>query len=263
MNPEPAITEPPRWSRARWWSMLALIFAFQLALIFWLGARGAVDAIRTAHVPNMRIAGPALDDVLALTDPTLLALPHQQGFAGAAWLVIPRIGANPFVWSDSPSWLPIPIEELGNVFRDYITTNQFGPTVARSPRLPDFTAPEVASWPESQANSTIRLTGDLAQLGLTQPIGLTSWTNSEMLTNSVVQLLVGADGRAVSATLLSTSGLREADQSALEAAIQSRFQPPPQRQGNKSPAARLAWGQMIFEWRTLPPLAGAVTNTQN
>src|SRR3974390_3690043 len=113
MNSEAPIAEPPPWSRARWWSMLALVFPFQLALIFWLGSRGPDYTLRTAHVPNLRIAGPALDDVLALTDPTLFALPHQQGFAGAAWLGIPHIGANPFVWSDSPSWLPLSIEQLG------------------------------------------------------------------------------------------------------------------------------------------------------
>ena len=264
MNPEPQPPEPPRWSRTRWWSMLALVFTFQLALIFWLGARGPVYVSRTARVPNLRIAGPAFDELLALTDPTLFALPHQQGFAGPAWLTIPRIGGNPFVWSDSPSWLPLPVEQLGAVFRDYITSNQFGLQAARSPRLPEFSAPELANWPELPRSSAVRFTGDLARLALiTPPVTLSSWTNSEVLTNSVVQLLVGSDGRPVSVTLLSTSGSKEADQSALTAAIESRFQPPQGRRGGKPSSAALAWGQMIFEWHTVPPPSPTATNNPN
>src|SRR5438046_8779777 len=109
------ITEPRRWSRVRWWSGLVLILTVQLAFIFWLGARGPVDARRTAPVPNLRIAGPALDELLALHDPTLLALPHQQGFAGTAWLTVPRFGAEPFVWFEPPRWLTFPAQELGAV----------------------------------------------------------------------------------------------------------------------------------------------------
>jgi len=231
--------------------MLALILIAQLALIFWLGARGPVYPDRTAPVPGLRIAGPAWDELLALNDPTLFALPHQQGFAGTAWLTVTNFGAEPFIWSEPPRWLTFPIEELGAVFRHYITTNQFGPPEAPSRLEPEFVSPAVSSSRDLPQQSALRLTGGLA---LATPLVLTSWTNSEILTNSVVQVLVGGDGRPVSVTLLSGSGLKEADQEALQQAIRARFQKPAIRAG--TPAERgggLSWGQMIFEWHTAPP----------
>ena len=249
-----ASVEPQRWSRARWWSVLALVCTFQLALIFWLGARGPVYADRTAPVPTLRIAGPAFDELVGLTDPTLFALPHQQGFAGPAWLSVPQIGAAPFVWSEPPSWLPLSLEQLGAVFRAYVATNQFVPPIAPTRREPEFRPPDLIAAPDLPQNSVVRLTGGLAQLGLAGVLSLTSWTNAESLTNSVVQLLVGDDGRPVSVTLLISSGLKEADQWALRQAVQARFQPPTSRPG-LSPRSRggLTWGQMVFEWYTLAP----------
>jgi len=243
--------DPRPWSRFRWWSMLGLIFIAQIAIIFWLGARGPVYASRAAAVPSLRIAGPAWQELLALSDPTLFALPHQQGFAGTAWLTVTNFGAEPFVWSEPPRWLTLPIDELGAVFHHYITTNQFGPPEAPVRLEPEFVPPEVASSLDLPRQSRLRLTGGLT---LAIPLVLTSRTNSEMLTNSVVQVLVGNDGRAVSVTLLSGSGLKEADQAALHEAIRARFQPRAIQAG--TPAERgtgLSWGQMIFEWHTVPP----------
>jgi TonB family protein len=234
--------------------MLALVFTVQLALIFWLGARGPVYAGRPAAVPTLRIAGSALDELLALNDPTLFALPHQQGFAGPAWLTVTNFGADPFVWSEPSRWLQLPLEELGAVFRNYIATNQFNPPAAPSRLEPEFVAPEVSSAFDLPQQSALRLTGGLAELPLSPHIILTSRTNSDILTNSVVQVLVGGDGRPVSVTLLSGSGSKEADQTALQTAVQAHFQLP--AIGSGAPEGRLralTWGQMIFEWHTLPP----------
>jgi hypothetical protein len=234
--------------------MLALVFTVQLALIFWLGARGPLYAERPATVPTLRIAGPAFDELLALNDPTLFALPHQQGFAGPAWLTVTNFGADPFVWSEPSRWLGLPLQELGAVFRNYIATNQFNPPAAPSRLEPEFAGPEVSSALDLPQKSVLRLTGGLAGAPLSPPISLTSWTNSDILTNSVVQLLVGSDGRPVSVTLLSGSGSKEADQTALQLAIRAHFQLPAVRSGSPEALRRaLTWGQMIFEWHTLPP----------
>jgi hypothetical protein len=231
--------------------MLTLIFTVQLALIFWLGARGPVFATRTATVPILRIAGPAFAELLALNDPTLFALPHQQGFAGPAWLTVTNFVAEPFIWSEPPRWLTLPIEELGALFRQYVATNQFGPPEAPSQLEPEFAAPDVSSSLDLPQQSALRLTGGLA---LATPLALTSWTNSEMLTNSVVQVLVGRDGKPVSITLLSGSGMKDADQTALQQGLRARFQLPAIRSGERTQrGAGLTWGQMIFEWHTVPP----------
>jgi hypothetical protein len=231
--------------------MLALIFTAQLALIFWLSARRPVYPRLTAPAPGLRIAGPAWDELLALNDPTLFALPHQQGFAGTAWLTVTNFGAEPFIWSEPPRWLTFPIEELGAAFRHYIATNQFGPPQAPSRLEPEFVSPQISSSRDLRQRSTLRLTSGLA---LATPLVLKSWTNSEILTNSVVQVLVGGDGKPISVNLLSTSGSEEADQEAVRQAIRALFERPPIRAG--TPAERgdgLRWGQIIFEWHTVPP----------
>ena len=73
-----------------------------------------------------------------------------------------------------------------------------------------------------------------------------------MLTNSVVTLWVSASGRPASAaTLLAGSGSVDADQRALQEARQARFERLNVADPT-DPMAGLAWGQLIFEWRTLP-----------
>ena len=231
--------------------MLALILTAQLALIFWLGARTPVPAGRAAPVLGLRIAGPAWQELLALNDPTLFALPHQQGFAGAAWLTVTNFGAEPFIWSEPPRWLTFPIEQLGAAFRQYIATNQFGPPEAPSRLEPEFASPEISRSRDLPQQSSLRLSSGLS---LAKPVRLASWTNSEILSNSVVQVLVGDDGRPVSFTLLSSSGLKAADEAAAQLAMQTRFDKAPIPIG--SPAGHsglLSWGQMIFEWHTVPP----------
>lgn len=262
LNPEPV--EPRSWSRPRWWSMLAIVLCGQLGLIFWLGARGPVTAARAARVPTLRLAGPAFDELVGLTDPTLFALPHQEGFAGPAWLTVHKIAAEPFVWSEPSRWLMLQVEELGATFRTYIATNEFNPPQALSGLTPESAFATQAASLDLPQQSVLHLTGDLAALPLVSALRLTSWTNSEILTNSVVQVLVGTDGRPVSVTLLAGSGSKEADQAALQQALRARFQPGKRAPGPAAGAKRgLAWGQMIFEWHTLPPLpANRVENPQ-
>jgi hypothetical protein len=235
--------------------MLALVFIAQLAIIFWLGARGPIYANGAAAVPGLRIAGPAWHELLALKDPTLFALPHQQGFAGTAWLTVTNFGAEPYLWSEPPRWLTLPLDDLGAVFRHYIATNQFGPPEAPARLQPEFVSPEVSSGGDLPRESRLHLTGGLT---LARPVVLASWTNSEMLTNSVVQVLVGSEGRPESITLLSGSGLKEADQTALQEAIRARFQRVSVPAATATDrAGGLKWGQMVFEWHTVPPLPTA------
>ncbi|HTL56394.1 MAG TPA: hypothetical protein VL361_11995 [Candidatus Limnocylindrales bacterium] len=260
MNDTP--TEPRRWSGTRWWVMLAAILAIQLGLILWLGSRGPLPPRGPAAAPTLRIAGPAFEDLVALTDPTLFALPHQQGFAGPAWLSLHRIGAEPFVWSEPTRWLMLPVEQLGSVFRSYIATNQFVPPQPAFVIQPEPISSDLPALPGLPAKSILKLAGGLRGLALQTHFELQSQTNSEILTNSVVQVLIAPDGRPVSATLLSSSGRKEADQIALQQAAHSRFQPLAQAAGqltNKS--SRLIWGQMIFEWHTVPPPANSVPST--
>ena len=250
-----ASVEPQSRPRHRWWGLVAIVFGLQLGLIFWLGARTPVHPRQAAPAPTLQLAGGASAELLALNDPTLFALPHQQGFSGQAWLKVPQRELQSFDWSEPPRWLPLPMEQLGTAFSHFIQTNDFNalPTSARSE--PDLTLPEPAPLAFSHQRSELRLQSDLARRRLIGPPELPSFRHTDILTNSIVQMLVDAEGRTVSFTLLPPgSGSKEADRYALNAARAARFEPVsgsgPDKTTNRT--SDLTWGQMVFEWHTLP-----------
>jgi hypothetical protein len=114
--------------------------------------------------------------------------------------------------------------------------------------------PELASAEPFPTNSTLRLGLGLAQRHLSRTFALRSWSHTDILTNSVVQVLVDAEGRTVSCTLLPPGcGLNEADQQAVALARTARFQPvsPERPKQSTAPGDGLTLGQMIFQWHTL------------
>jgi TonB family protein len=82
---------------------------------------------------------------------------------------------------------------------------------------------------------------------------LRGWPQADLLTNSIVHVLVNADGNVLSEVLLVSSGLREADEEALRLAGAAQFTPLPHDPETHRPVSRLAWGTLVFEWQTLPP----------
>ena len=65
---------------------------------------------------------------------------------------------------------------------------------------------------------------------------------NDVIAPSRVQVLADAAGQIISAVLLETSGSATADAKALELARNARF----------APAAQMTFGEMIFNWHTLP-----------
>jgi hypothetical protein len=242
------VLELQRWPTGRWWARIALVFLAQLGLIFWLGKPQPVIPPRNEAASTIRLAGPAAAQFLALTDPTLFALPHRESFSGEAWLTIPAQG---FVWSEQPYSLALNQARLGSDFNEFMATNQPG-------GLPDFAQPafdlKVPGVVETELfpiQSGLRLTGALAGRRLLVAPALQPWASSEILTNSVIQVLVGADGKPISLTLLIKSGFSQADEYALREVRKARFEPL-NVSDPMDPMAGLTWGQFVFEWRTLP-----------
>ncbi|HWX21592.1 MAG TPA: hypothetical protein VN578_16945 [Candidatus Binatia bacterium] len=248
-----AAVEPVAWDRRQWWSVLALVFIVQLVLIFWLGERGSRPARPSGPAPTLRMAGRTGADFLALQDPTLFALPHRQGFSGPAWLEVLPVESHPFVWSESNRWLEPSLAQLGAPFEQFLETNSFIPFDGTAPPEPALTPSEVAQSEVLRQQSTLRLADGLAGRRLLTPLKLPSWTNSELLTSSVVQVGVDASGVPFGFTPLSRSGSQEADDFALEQARAARFESfvgrGPQKPTN--PLDGLSWGKLIFEWHTV------------
>ena len=247
---------PGRWTRGQWLGIIALVCALQVALLFSLGDSKPKPHSAPAQAPVLRVADASAGDLLALMDPTIFALPHRRGFSGPGWLLVPPQEFQAYVWSNPPGWLELPVADLGQAFQQFIQTNSFN-TFEVLPQLqPELTWPTLTKTRGLPQESGFRVTGDLAgRRMLTMPV-LPPQPNPELLTNSVVQLVVDAAGVPVSLTLLVGSGKKEADQYALAQARAARFQPA-NPAGKPSALAGLSWGLLIFEWHTIPPLTNA------
>lgn len=249
---KPEVMEAPGWSPARRWTWIALVFAAQIGLIFALSDRKAVPPRPPVPALVVRLASET-DELLALNDPTLFALPQRQGFAGAAWLKTPEVSPPPYRFIEEPRLLKIRSGDLGGAFAEFMRTNRFaglGFESKTAPELPPPVAAEIGL--PAPANSTWRLVGDLATRAWLNPPELQPWPAADLLTNTAVQVLVDAEGNVRSHTLLPSDSSspnaeqRAADQRALELARAARFQP------LLGASSALAFGVLIFEWRTVP-----------
>ncbi len=234
-------------SSSRRWALIALVFVAQIGLIAALSDRKPVAPGPSAPEIKLRLAADS-SELLALRDPTLFALPQPQGFAGAAWLKIPTVPFQPYRWTEPPRLLPLRSEDLGLAFAQFMLTNRFeGVTFETrpAPNLPTPVAPRIGGPPPT--GSTLRAADDLAGRRLLNPPELPSWAGADLLTNTVVQVLVDTNGYVMSITLLPPGcGDPKADQLALELARAARFEP------RSGAAPALTIGSLIFEWHTVP-----------
>ncbi|HEY5910112.1 MAG TPA: hypothetical protein VJA21_05860, partial [Verrucomicrobiae bacterium] len=154
---------------------------------------------------------------------------------------------------EPPRFLEMRFEQLATSFPAPIAGNASGRPAGPANFAPELLltrADETGLFPD---HSTFRLAGALAGRALKTPIDLPSRSHAEILTNSVVQLLVDPEGIPLSTILLGPgSGSKEADDYALQRARAARFTPLPFTPGTASPLLGLAWGELIFEWHTVP-----------
>jgi hypothetical protein len=255
----PPRQEPPgggSWTRGRWWTLIALVFAAHVALIFVFGGRKQIVPRPVKNVPTLKLADKLADNSsewLALNDPTLFARPHQKDFVSAIGLQTAALKPPSFRWTEPPRWLPLSADELGLAFNQFMQTNRFTNDVFQLKPPVKLSAPGLPIEPALAQNSTLRVEGELAQRQLPSPINLTNWPYANVIAPSKVQVLVDAAGNVVSTVLLPPdSGFAaadqydKADQRALELARAVRF----------TPSSRLTVGRMIFNWHTVP-----MTNT--
>ena len=244
----PSPVEPRGWPAGRWWTAIALVFGLQVALFFFLDDRSPVPGRKPAPAPAFRFSGEQMQEWVSIEDPTLFVLPHRQGFSGQAWLNSPSFEFHPQDWSEPARCLPLDVQNLGSGFASFVETNthvEFQTIALTEPR--SF-GPESCSIAPPPSASRVRMEGDLAGRRLLSPLHLPTWTNSDLLTNSIVQLLVDARGNGLSAVLLAAGSGPQAgaDSNALQLASSARFEPADPRKGKSG----LSLGTLVFEWRT-------------
>ena len=249
------------WPWRRWLYRIGLVFSAQVALIFFLAERPKPPAPGPQFQTQIKLAtDPASEQLLAslpvLSDPTLFALPNLQGFSGRAWLTFPPLQQSFSDWSEPPRWLELDTARLGKDFLACVSTNITAPLLVADKPLPTLTGPSlVLTNGPAASRSEVRIEGDLARRPLMRPVVLRSWEHADILTNTVVQLLVDAYGDPLLHALLSSCGDNEADQFALQLAAHARFQSLPIEGGRGGPSSSVTWGKMIFQWHTIPALA--------
>jgi len=246
--------QPRPWSFRRWGEVVVVIFVVQLALIFWLGRHTPMRPRPPAAGFKLELATPASAELRALYDPTLFTLPHPQGFSGPVWQKALGLEFRPFEWVAPTDHLSLPVDRLGAGFPRLIETNRFGTLQLLAQPEAEPTLPDLPPLALLQDHSVLQLEDGLAQRRLATPLQLKAWSNPDILTNSVVQVVVDAEGRPVLVTLLCGSGSTDADQYALEQAKRARFEPvsPSSAETGPNPTAHLSWGRMIFRWHTVP-----------
>jgi hypothetical protein len=236
------------------WIAVAVVFVAQVGLLVWLGNPPAVKPSEPPAPPAIRLSASGAEELLALQDPTLFVLPHPDNFSGAAWLKVPEQEFTPTNWTEPALPLPLPPEQLGATFAAFMQTNlpaRFQPELG-----PDLGTINEDSVPMESISfpSTLRVEGELARLRLLTPLHLPPQTNADLLTNTVVQLLVDAHGNPFSAVLLAGSGSQVADNMALTNFAKAvRFAPAEAAALGLVPPDKMTLGKLIFDWQTMPP----------
>ena len=236
------------WSPMRWIVAISLVFGLHIGFIYGLGSRKPIELRPVINAPSILMAE-SLNEFQQLDDPTLFALPHPRGFAAATWLRLPQIAFAPFRWTEPPRLLALPVQQLGETFLRFANSNVASRLEIQSLPTVRFTAVEpVENFDTSQRESRLRVHGGLVgRRLLNEPASLQSWSSSELLTNTLVNVFVDSRGTVFSPVLQRPgSGSKEADQCALKIARDAKFNKV-QGQGDT-----LAKGLLIFEWQTLP-----------
>ena len=232
------------WSRQRWLIFIAIVFAVEVAIIFVLGEKHFPPTRAVTNVPQLTLADNA-NELIALDDPTLFALPHTNDFASAVWGKAFVATNASFRWTEPPLPPPLVAENLGAVFIRFMQTNQFAAPPLDFKPEPKLSEPVLPLEPVFAENSTLQIEGDLAQRKLLTPENLPSWPWADVIAPSKVQALVDMAGNVVSVVLLEASGAELADTNALAFARSLRF----------ARSSHLTVGRLIFNWRTVAPPA--------
>lgn len=259
MNPVAA--DSLAWSHRKLLVAVVVAVAAQLLLILWFSAQERLTPRTASPRPAIQLVAEAGREWLLLTDPTLFSRAHPNGFSEVAWLSFPRHGYRPADRGDVPMWFAPEPERMGAAFRDFVKDYV---SVAVSPRnwQPPRTTVPSRLPPVPTFDSRVEVQGPLAARGIVAQPGLPSWTNVDVLGPSRVQVLVDARGNPISTVLLSSSGLKTADQSAVDIARRMSFGADRRALDNPVPGANdgLTAGWLLFSWRTLAPVTNGIVN---
>lgn len=245
---------PAVWTGRRLGWTIVVILALQVGLIAWFSEP---EPPPWRYRPVSAYAYLILDEAtqaklaqdLATLDPTLFALPHALNFSGSAWLNLPKTNQDLADWPDTsplPALDPALISAAGAPARTFQVAY---PAIADKPEPRWF---ETAVPPEPLAAGTeARLEGDLRLRPVRFMPEFQVWPYHDLISNTVVQLWVDAEGLVREAGLWTECGIPEADRYALREAKRIRLEPLPRSGMAPDPVGRTA-GSLVVRWGTAP-----------
>lgn len=251
------------WPRYRLAAFSLIVLMVQVGLIVWLAkGRTVKSSAAAAPWPNIFLPADRAAELPGVADPTLFVLPNRKSFSGPAWMKLPPREYHLADWTEPPHPLKLQSEQLGLTLREFVHANS--PRLFEMPNPRELQPADLGIFAPTNllaAESTVSVEG-LVDRPLLSSFNLASQPSSEILKVSEVQVAVDADGRVFSPVLLKPgSGSKDADAKAVQFAKAARFQPLPQgHPDDGGPGSGLAWGKLIFHWRTIPaPPVGAAS----
>ena len=235
------------WTRQKFVFLIAFALALHVALIFLFGTKKQILPRAVADVPHLQLADSA-SELIALDDPTLFARPNAHDFVSAFWQRPPTVKQPDFNWMEAPRYLLPAPEQFGAAFHEFMQTNPPPELPLNFKPEPKLFEPVIAFDDAMPQATTLQIFGELSQRRLLNQIELPSIRVNDVIAPSKVQALVDTAGNVASVVLLPDNSIEAAahydvaDQRALQLARHLRF----------APAPRLMFGEIIFNWHTVP-----------
>jgi hypothetical protein len=150
--------------------------------------------------------------------------------------------------------LELPKQQLGAAFIAFMQTNRPPRFQPRIESVLDIAEAAAAPLPPISVPSRMFVEGDLAKLQLLTPLQLPPQTNADLLTNTVIRMVVDAQGYPYSSVIWAKSGNDDVDAMALtNFARRVRFSAPEAEALRTIPTNKMVSGKLVFEWQTVPP----------
>ena len=228
------------WSWQKTILVILLALAAHIAFVFLLGVKKTIAPRVSTNVPVFRLADNS-SELVRLTDPTLFALPHAEDVA-ASFSQPPAVVTPSFCYTEAAPFLLPNAATLGVAFIVFMQTNLFTSVALNFKPEPQIILAEADTKTTLPQNSTWQLAGEILGRRILNNISAPTLAVNDVIAPSRVQLLVDKSGNVASAVLLETSGYDDADQQALKLARTLQF----------VPADKLTFGEIIFNWHTVP-----------
>ena len=258
--------ESRTWRPLKWAVVASCVLALQVWFFVWFARPPGLPPRPAALGSVIHLPGGLAMDLPGSVSPLVLARPDAHGFSGQAWLQIPAITYTPEESNLPPFLLAFQTDRLGETLTQALSTNQSGyfEVAARSgPRFEDYSPTRPIPIPES----TLAIEGELANRPLLAKPTLKAQPADTILTNTIVDVVVDAEGRVFAPPVLEPMGSPRppesaaADAEALAAAAGLLFQPVGRMPGQPGPDyTSLTPGRLVFHWQTVPKTAAATND---